>query len=74
MASPFSIEPEFMYARTKSPRRSREKYSGGPKRSAKAARGGARNIRAMTLTVPATYEPTAAMARAGPARPLRAMA
>ena len=29
---------------------------------------------ATTLTVPATYEPTAAMASAGPARPLRAIA
>ena len=29
---------------------------------------------ATTLTVPATYEPTAAMVSAGPARPLRAIA
>jgi hypothetical protein len=29
---------------------------------------------ATTLTVPAMYEPTAAMVSAGPARPLRAMA
>ncbi len=49
-------------------------YSGGPKRSAKSASGGASSIKATTLAVPATKEPMAAMASAAPARPLRAMA
>jgi hypothetical protein len=49
-------------------------YSGGPKRSAKLARGGATTVSRMTLNVPATKEPTAAMERAAPARPRLAMA
>jgi hypothetical protein len=44
-------------------------YSGGPKRSAKAASVGASSIRPTTPKVPATKEPIAAMASAGPARP-----
>ena len=43
-----------MYARTSRPSSSSEKYSGGPKRSANEASGGASSISATTLTVPAT--------------------
>ena len=50
---------------------SRAKYSGGPKRSAKLAKGGASSMRPTILTVPAINDPMAAIASAGPARPLR---
>ena len=49
-------------------------YSGGPKRSAKAASGGAMSVSMITPKVPATKEPTAAMQSAAPARPFLAMA
>ena len=49
-------------------------YSGGPKRSAKAASGGAITVSTSTPNVPAIHEPTAAMHRAAPARPFCAMA
>jgi hypothetical protein len=44
-------------------------YSGGPKRSAHAASVGASSISPTTPSVPATKEPIAAIASAGPARP-----
>ena len=47
----------------------RAKYSGGPKTTANWARIGAKRVRAITLIVPATKEPMAATARAGPAFP-----
>ena len=50
---------------------SRAKYSGGPKRSAKLAKGGASSMSPTILTVPAINDPMAAIARAGPARPWR---
>ena len=49
------------------------KYSGGPKRSAKVASGGARSITAIRPSVPATKEPNAATPSAAPARPRRAI-
>jgi hypothetical protein len=49
-------------------------YSGGPKRSANAASGGAITVSTMTPNVPAMNEPTAAMHSAAPARPFLAMA
>ncbi len=49
-------------------------YSGGPKRSAKAASGGATRVSTTTPNVPAMKEPTAAMQSAAPARPFLAMA
>ena len=55
------------------PRTIREKYSGGPNRMAIVASGGARNVRATTENVPAIKEPKAAIPRAGPALPLRAI-
>ncbi len=61
------------YVSTTKPRIIREKYSGGPKRKATETRGGARSIRPMTPKVPAIKDPKAAMPRAGPARPCRAI-
>ena len=49
-------------------------YSGGPKRSAKVASGGAISVSMITPNVPAIQEPTAAMHKAAPARPFCAMA
>ena len=49
-------------------------YSGGPKRNAKPASGGAITVSTITPNVPAMNEPVAAMHSAAPARPLRAMA
>ena len=49
------------------------KYSAGPNSSATRMSGRARSIRSTTLIVPATKEPMAAMPRAGPARPWRAI-
>ena len=54
------------------PRTMSPKYSGGPKRSANFATGGAKNISPNTPKVPATKEEIAAIPRAAPARPWRA--
>ena len=51
----------------------RAKYSGGPNLSAIFARYGPTTVRATTAKVPAMKEPKAAMPRAGPALPLRAI-
>ena len=50
-----------------------EKYSGGPKARAASARGGAKKTNPKMLIVPATKEPMATMARAGPALPFCAI-
>ena len=50
-----------------------EKYSAGPNLSAKFTTGSARNVMPMVPMVPATNEPMAAVARAAPARPRRAI-
>ncbi len=55
------------------PRTRRAKISGGPKRSATEVSGGARSMMPSTLNVPAMNDPKAAMPRAGPARPWRAI-
>ena len=49
------------------------KYSGELNDRAKAAIGGAIKVRARTPTVPATKDAIAAMPRAAPARPRRAI-
>ena len=49
-------------------------YSGGPKRMAMVASGGATTVSTSTPKVPAIHEPTAAMQSAAPARPFCAMA
>ncbi len=69
IASVFNIEPPLIYAKTNSPITSKPVYSGGPNRSANEASVGASNINATTDSVPATNEPMAAIANAGPARP-----
>ena len=56
-----------------SPKTIREKYSAGPKRSAKSDRGSDRNTSPISAINPATKEPIAAMARAEPAFPCRAI-
>ena len=68
-----SGEPPPNWERKMRPKRVKAQYSGAPKARARLARGGAKNIRATMPRVPATNEPTAAMARAAPARPLRAI-
>ncbi len=50
-----------------------EKYSAGPKASAKRTTTGARKATPSVPMVPATNEPSAEVASAAPARPLRAM-
>ena len=55
------------------PRIMREKYSGAPNFRATATRGGARTCRTTMPTVPAMKDPKAAIPRAGPARPCRAI-
>ena len=49
------------------------KYSAGPNSSATRISGRASSISSTTLAVPATKEPMAAIPRAGPARPCRAI-
>ncbi len=51
----------------------RAKYSGKEKVRAILARGLAINMRKITLAVPAMKDPQAAIPRAGPARPWRAI-
>ena len=49
------------------------KNSGGPKLSATSTTSGETKVRATVASVPATNEPMAEVARAGPARPLFAI-
>ena len=49
------------------------KYSAGPNLRAKSAMTGAKRVSKTVAIVPATNEPMAAVARAGPARPWRAI-
>ena len=71
--SPFSrARPERLITRL-SPMNIRAKYSGGPKTTANSASIGAKRVRAITLSVPATNEAMAEMARAGPAFPCLAI-
>ena len=51
----------------------RLKYSAGPKANAASTTQGATKVRARVPMVPATKLPMAAVARAGPARPRRAI-
>ncbi len=51
----------------------REKYSAGPSTSAHSTMTGPRKAMPSVPTVPATKDPIAAVASAGPARPLRAI-
>ena len=49
------------------------KYSAGPKRSAKDASSGAKNVSASVARVPATNDPMAAVVSAAAPRPWRAI-
>ena len=73
MMKDFRLELPLKFERTTNPIMAREKYSGGPKASATSAKGGAKKFRPTTEKVPATKEPIAAMARAAPARPFKAI-
>ncbi len=73
MMKPLIMDPLVKKARIVSPRTIKEKYSGGPNWMASLARGGDRKTRIKTPSVPAMKEPKAAMPRAGPARPFRAI-
>jgi len=68
-----SRDPPVTLLRTMKPQTISEKYSGGPKASAACARGGAKKTMPKIARVPATNEPMAHMARAGPAFPLWAI-
>ena len=72
-SSAFSIERPASSTTIASPSAMSAKYSGELKASATLASGGATSMRPITPTVPATNEAIAAMPRAAPARPLRAM-
>jgi hypothetical protein len=67
------MEPLLRKVRTIIPTIIKAKNSGGPKRRAMPARRGPVNVRAMTAIVPAINEPKAAIPRAGPALPLKAI-
>ena len=69
MMRALTMEVEERNMRTTMPRHMREKYSGGPKRRAKSARGRARRVSPAIPIVPAMKEPKAEIPRARPAYP-----
>ncbi len=69
--SPLSSEPEARLAMMVRPKTATQKYSWGPNRSEKDARGGARKIRAITPMIPPTKEPMVAPTIANSLRPWR---
>ena len=73
MIKALSMEPCARKVRTVSPRHMRAKYSGAPKVSAASTRGGAKKERPRTPMVPAIKELKAAIPKAGPALPCRAI-
>src|SRR3712207_9303355 len=73
MTNAFSSEPLASATEATSPRIMSEKYSAGPNSSATSAKGGAAMARIRVATEPAKNEPSAAVARACPARPWRAI-
>ena len=68
-----TMEPLLKKLKTVMPTIIREKYSGGPNARATPARSGPMTVSATTAKVVPMNEAKAAMPRAGPARPLRAM-
>ena len=68
-----SVEPALTKLMTMSASTMRLKVAEGPTLSMSSARGGANSIRPSTLTVPPNQLPSAAMTRAGPARPFFAI-
>ncbi len=73
IASALTIEPWASAIDDTSPTIISEKYSAAPNSSAMAVSGGANSATRKVDTVPAKKEPMAAIARAAPARPLRAI-
>ena len=73
MASDLAMSPWVRTAAATSPISISEKYSGDPNFSANSASGGANSAISSVPTVPAKNEAKAAIARAGPARPCRAI-
>src|SRR5690606_10717082 len=65
-------EPEASTTAPTRPKTINEKYSAGPNLKATSAKGGAKAASSTVATQPAKKEPRAAIARAAPARPLRA--
>jgi hypothetical protein len=72
-STPFSGEPEIMNSVQTKPSTINPKFSGGPKRIATTAMSGAKKVITTTPIVPAMNDPVAAMPRAAPARPWRAI-
>jgi hypothetical protein len=72
MARALVVEPLARAMEAMSPSTTRATYSAGPKASAASAKGGANSATITVATVPAKNDPSAAVARAGPARPWRA--
>jgi len=73
MMNVFSGGPPEMKPRTSSASSIRMNSAGGPTLSMTSASGGANSMSPTMLIVPAKKLPTAAIMRAGPARPLRAI-
>ncbi len=73
MASAFRTEPWASEMDTRSPKTRSEKYSAAPNFKAMRASGGAAMASTSVATEPAKKEPSAAVASAGPALPLRAI-
>ena len=71
---PFMIERPARRVSVVRPRIMSAVFSSGPKPRANAVSGGASSMRPSTARVPAMKEAIAAIASAGPARPLRAIA
>src|SRR6478752_7359370 len=73
MASALTIDPCASAIEETRPTIINEKYSAAPNFRAISVRGGAKTATRKVETVPAKNEPRAAIARAAPARPLRAI-
>ena len=73
IAIAFSTEPCASTTAAMRPKVISEKYSAGPNLKAICASGGAATANKIVATVPAKKDPNAAVARAGPARPCRAI-
>ena len=69
----FSLDPAPRKLTKISPQMMRDTYSGEENFRAKFAKGGAKKMRPKRLIVPAMKEAIAAIPKAGPARPLRAI-
>jgi hypothetical protein len=71
--SAFTMDPLLRYVRTVMPTIIMEKYSGGPNCKATPDKRGPIIVKAITPNVPAMKEPKAAIPKAGPALPFRAI-